>query len=44
MTSNGDATKLEKAKKTILYACIGLAICVLAFAIVNFVIDKIIYN
>ena len=42
MTSTGDAGKLEKAKKTILYACIGLAVCVLAFAIVNFVIIKII--
>ena len=38
MTSAGDTTKLEKAKKTILYAAIGLIICALAFAIVNFVI------
>lgn len=38
ITSAGDSGKLEKAKKTILYACIGLAICALAFAIVNWVI------
>lgn len=38
MTSSGDAGKLKKAKDTILYACIGLAVCALAFAIVNFTI------
>ncbi|MDO4611408.1 MAG: pilin [Candidatus Saccharibacteria bacterium] len=38
MTSSGDAGKLKKAKDTILYACIGLAVCALAFAIVNWVI------
>ncbi|MBR2710042.1 hypothetical protein IKF02_00190 [Candidatus Saccharibacteria bacterium] len=38
MTSTGDASKLKRAKDTILYACIGLIICVLSFAIVNFVI------
>ncbi|MBR3052309.1 hypothetical protein IKG60_01660 [Candidatus Saccharibacteria bacterium] len=42
MSSNGDAGKLEKAKKTILYACIGLAVCALSFAIVNFTYNKII--
>ncbi len=41
MTSNGDAGKVEKAKKTILYACIGIAVCALAFAIVNWAIDVI---
>ena len=45
MTSSGEAAKVEKAKKTILYGLIGLVICVLAFAIVNFVIDNVInYN
>lgn len=39
MTSAGDSSKIEKAKKTILYAVIGLVICALAFAIVNFAID-----
>lgn len=38
MTSAGDAQKVEKGKKTIIYAAIGLVICALAFAIVNWVI------
>lgn len=38
MTASGDTSKLEKAKKTILYALIGLIICALAFAIVNWTI------
>ena len=42
MTSAGDPSKVEKAKKTIIYACIGLAICALSFAIVNFTITNII--
>ena len=41
MTSSGDAGKVKKAKDTILYAVIGLIVCVLAFAIVNFVISNI---
>ena len=41
MTSSGDAGKVKKAKDTILYGVIGLVICVLAFAIVNFVIANI---
>lgn len=44
MTSAGDAGKVKKAKDTILYGLIGLIICVLAFAIVNFVITNIIAN
>ncbi len=42
MTSSGEASKVKKAKDTILYGVIGLVICVLAFAIVNFVIKNII--
>lgn len=42
MTSSGDAGKVKKAKDTILYGLIGLIVCVLAFAIVNFVITNII--
>ena len=38
LTSTGDPTKTKKAKDTILYGVIGLVICVLAFAIANFVI------
>jgi multisubunit Na+/H+ antiporter MnhB subunit len=41
MTSSGDAGKVKKAKDTILYGVIGLIICVLAFAITNFVISAI---
>lgn len=41
MTSTGDAGKVKKAKDTILYGVIGLVICVLAFAIVNFVIGNL---
>lgn len=41
MTSSGDSGKVKKAKDTILYGVIGLVICVLAFAIVNFVINNI---
>jgi len=42
MTSGGDPGKVKKAKDTILYALIGLAVAALAFAIVNFVIVNII--
>ena len=41
MTSSGDAAKIKKAKDTILYACIGLVVCVIAFAIVNWVIAAV---
>ena len=41
ITSSGDAGKAKEARTTILYACIGLIICALAFAIVNFVIKSI---
>lgn len=41
MTSSGEAAKVKKAKDTILYGIIGLIICVLAFAIVNFVIANL---
>ena len=42
MTSTGDPAKTKKARDTILYALIGLVICVLSFAIVNFTINNII--
>lgn len=41
MTSSGDTGKVKKAKDTILYGVIGLVICVLAFALVQFVIGTI---
>ncbi len=44
MTSSGDSNKVKKAKDTILYAVIGLIICALSFAIVQFVIDGLLSN
>lgn len=41
VTSGGDAKKVTDAKNTVLYAIIGLVICFLAFAIVNFVISAL---
>lgn len=41
MTSSGDAGKLQRAKSTIIYACIGLVISALAFALVNFTVSII---
>ncbi|MBO7131854.1 hypothetical protein J6V85_01125 [Candidatus Saccharibacteria bacterium] len=41
MTSAGDTGKTQKAKNTILYALIGLVVCVLSFAIVNWAIGAI---
>lgn len=38
VTSTGDSGKVKKAKDTILYALIGLVICALSYAIVNWVI------
>ena len=39
--SGGESKKVTDAKNTILYAIIGLIISILAFAIVNFVINAI---
>lgn len=41
ITSGGDSKKVTDAKNTILYAIIGLIICVLSYAIVNFVLTTI---
>ncbi|MBR2741856.1 hypothetical protein IKD98_03865 [Candidatus Saccharibacteria bacterium] len=41
MTSSGDSSKVEKAKKTITYAVIGIIICAFAFIIVNWVISTV---
>lgn len=38
--SGGDPQKTAKAKDTILYAVIGLAVAVLAFSIVRFVLER----
>ena len=42
MTSTGDPGKTKKAKDSILYALIGLIICALSFAIVNWAITSVI--
>lgn len=42
--SGGDSKKVTEAKNTVLYAIIGLIIAILAFAIVNFVINSISVN
>jgi len=40
-TSQGDPGKTKKAKDTIMYGVIGLLVAILAFTIVNFVLDSI---
>jgi len=41
VTSLGESQAVAKAKDTILYSIIGLAVSILAFAIVNFVVGRI---
>ena len=41
ITSAGDSKKVTDAKNTILYAIIGLVICLLSYAIINFVVNAI---
>lgn len=38
-TSGGDSTQITAAKNTILYSIIGLIVAILAYAIVNFIIN-----
>ena len=38
-TSGGDAGSIKSAKDTILYSVVGLVVAILAYAIVNFVLD-----
>jgi len=38
-TSNGDSSSITSAKNTILYSVIGLIVAILAYAIVNFILD-----
>lgn len=40
VVSNGDSAQITSAKNTILYAVIGIVVALLAYAIVNFVIDE----
>ena len=41
MTSQGDTAKTKKGRDSILYGIIGLLIALLAFAIVNFVLNNV---
>lgn len=41
ITSQGDASKVTKARNTILYGVVGLIVALLAFAIVNFVLSSL---
>ena len=40
-TSQGDSAKVKKGKDTILYGIVGLVICLLSYAIVQFVLNAI---
>lgn len=40
-TSQGDASKVGKARNMILYAVVGLVIAIVAYAIVNFVLKNV---
>jgi cytochrome bd-type quinol oxidase subunit 2 len=41
ITANGDAEQINKAKRTILYAAIGLVAIVVGQAVISFVINRI---
>lgn len=41
VVSAGDAASVKKAKDIVLYSAIGLVVALLAYAIVNFVIDNV---
>lgn len=40
VVSGGDTTKVQEAKNTILYAIVGVVVAILAYAVVNFVIQS----
>jgi len=41
VTSNGDSQQVSKAKNAIIYAVIGIVVAVMAYAIVNFILDNV---
>ena len=41
VTSGGDSSQMTAAKNTILYAVIGVIVAILAYAIVNFVLQNV---
>ena len=44
VVSGGDASKVQSAKNTILYALVGIIVAILAYAAVNFVIGSFVPN
>lgn len=40
--SVGDSAKITRAKNTLMYAVVGLVVAIMSYAIVNFVIDRIV--
>lgn len=40
VTSNGEAAQVQAAKNTIMYAVIGIIVSLMAYAIVNYVINR----
>ena len=41
ITANGEAAKVTSARNTLLYSVIGLAVALLAWAIVSFIVNRI---
>ena len=41
VTSSGDSAKVAKARRTMVYAIVGLLLVLLAFAITNFVLKNV---
>lgn len=39
--SNGDSSKIASAKNTLIYSIVGLVVAILAYAIVNFVYNRL---
>jgi hypothetical protein len=44
VVSGGDASQVQAAKNTILYALIGVIVAILAYAAVNFVVASFVPN
>ena len=41
ITANGDMGKVTSARQTLLYSVIGIAVALLAWSIVNFIVDNV---
>lgn len=40
-TSGGDSKRIEKAKKMLIYSIVGIAVAVVSYAVVTFVIERV---